>query len=92
MSKVTDCLLVSVSFTDENTGTLVVGKALGKSQAPYILNAFSGEEAHRLYEKLTIQNNPKLASQKVIEREVALLVDRYGKEAILNALSAMNNH
>lgn len=50
-----DTLLVSVDFSGEDTGVLVVGRK-EKNQAIKIVNAFAGVDAHALYERLvTVQ-------------------------------------
>lgn len=46
-----DTLLVSVDFSNEDTGVLVVGRKK-KDQAVEIVNAFAGADAHALYERL----------------------------------------
>lgn len=50
--KMNECLLVSVDFTNgKDVGVLIVGrKAPGKTAT--IINAFTGQEAFDLYEKL----------------------------------------
>lgn len=49
--KVNECLLVSVDFTkSEDTGVLIVGRQ--KNGEVTIINAFQGEEAFDIYEKL----------------------------------------
>lgn len=54
-----DTLLVSVDFSDEDTGVLIVGRKK-KDQAVEIVNAFSGADAHALYERLaTAQKKEK---------------------------------
>ena len=54
-SKIAEALIVSVSLSDNNTGVLVVGKkAPGKDVQ--VINAFQGEEAWNLYNKLTKKN------------------------------------
>ena len=49
--KITDCILVSVDFTKEGTGALIVGRKNAR-QNPDIINAFQGQEAWDLYQKL----------------------------------------
>ena len=49
--KITDCILVSVDFTKEDTGVLIVGRK-NTRQNPDIINAFQGQEAWDLYQKL----------------------------------------
>lgn len=49
--RVTDCILVSVDFTKEDTGVLIVGRK-NTRQNPDIINAFQGQEAWDLYQKL----------------------------------------
>lgn len=54
-----DTLLVSVDFSDEDTGVLIVGRKK-KDQAVEIVNAFAGADAHALYEHLiTAQKKEK---------------------------------
>ena len=54
-----DTLLVSVHFSSEDTGVLVVGRKK-KNQAIEIVNAFDGADAHALYERLvTVQKKEK---------------------------------
>lgn len=51
--QIVDCVLVSLSYTKSvDDATLVVGRKRFKKPAD-ILNAFQGEEAITLYEKLT---------------------------------------
>jgi hypothetical protein len=45
-------LLVGVDFTHGDTGVLIVGERLPGSRGTKIINAFQGEEARTLYEKL----------------------------------------
>ena len=54
MTNLSDTLLVSISFSDKDTGVLVVGRKR-KNQSIEIINAFQGEEALKLYKKLTTQ-------------------------------------
>lgn len=50
-----DTLLVSVDFSSEDTGVLIVGRK-EKNQTVKIVNAFAGADAHVLYERLvTVQ-------------------------------------
>ena len=49
--RVTDCILVSVDFTKEDPGVLIVGRK-NTRQNPDIINAFQGQEAWDLYQKL----------------------------------------
>lgn len=49
--KITDCILVSVDFNKENAGVLIVGRKNAR-QNPDIINAFQGQEAWDLYQKL----------------------------------------
>ena len=49
MANLSDTLLVSISFSDKDSGVLVVGR---KNQSVEIVNAFQGEEALKLYKKL----------------------------------------
>ena len=51
MTNLSDTLLVSISFSDKDTGVLVVGRKR-KYQSIEIINAFQGEEALDLYKKL----------------------------------------
>lgn len=51
MTNLSDTLLVSISFSDTDTGVLVVGRKR-KNQSIDIINAFQGEEALDLYKKL----------------------------------------
>lgn len=51
MTSLNDALLVSISFSDKDTGVLVVGRKR-KNQSVEIVNAFQGEEALELYKKL----------------------------------------
>lgn len=46
-----DTLLVSVDFSNEDTGVLIVGRKK-ENQAVEIVNAFAGADAHALYERL----------------------------------------
>ena len=54
MSNLSDTLLVSISFSDKDTGVLVVGRKR-KNQSIEIVNAFQGGEALELYKKLVTQ-------------------------------------
>lgn len=50
-----DALIVSVSFhPGADTGVLIVGRQK-KGEGMKIINAFQGEEARELYDKLTTQ-------------------------------------
>ena len=51
MTNLSDTLLVSISFSDKDTGVLVVGRQR-KNQSIDIVNAFQGDEALELYKKL----------------------------------------
>lgn len=51
MANLSDTLLVSISFSDKDTGVLVVGRKR-KNESIEIINAFQGEEALELYKKL----------------------------------------
>ena len=51
MTNLSDTLLVSISFSDKDTGVLVIGRKR-KNQSIDIVNAFQGEEALDLYNKL----------------------------------------
>ena len=51
MTNLSDTLLVSINFSDKDTGVLVVGRKR-KNQSVEIINAFQGEEALELYKKL----------------------------------------
>ena len=54
MTNLGDTLLVSISFSDKDTGVLVVGRKR-KNQSIEIVNAFQGGEALELYKKLVTQ-------------------------------------
>lgn len=54
MTSLSDTLLVSISFSDKDTGVLVVGRKR-KNQSIEIVNAFQGDEALELYKKLVAQ-------------------------------------
>ena len=54
MTNLSDTLLVSISFSDKDTGVLVVGRKRN-NQSIEIVNAFQGEEALELYKKLVTQ-------------------------------------
>ena len=59
MTNLSDTLLVSISFSDSDTGVLVVGRKR-KNQSVEIINAFQGKEALALYKKLiTKKENEK---------------------------------
>ena len=51
MTNLSDTLLVSISFSDKDTGVLVVGRKR-KNQSIEIVNAFQGDEALELYKTL----------------------------------------
>lgn len=51
MANLSDTLLVSISFSDKDSGVLVVGRKR-KNQSVEIVNAFQGKEALELYKKL----------------------------------------
>ena len=52
MLKINDTLLVSIDFSNRDTGVLLVGRKK-PNQAVEIVNAFQGEEAINLYKMLT---------------------------------------
>lgn len=54
MANLSDTLLVSTSFSDKDSGVLVVGRKR-KNQSVEIVNAFQGEEALELYKKLVMK-------------------------------------
>ena len=54
MTNLSDTLLVSISFSDQDTVVLVVGR-IRKNQSIEIINAFQGDEALELYKKLVTQ-------------------------------------
>ena len=54
MTNLSDTLLVSISFSDKDTGVLVIGRKR-KNQSIEIVNAFKGDEALELYKKLVTQ-------------------------------------
>ena len=54
MTNLSDTLLVSISFSDKDTGVLVVDRKR-KNQSIEIVNAFQGDEALELYKKLVTQ-------------------------------------
>ena len=58
MANLSDTLLVSISFSDKDTGALVVGRKR-KNQSIEIINAFQGEEALDLYKKLITKKGAK---------------------------------
>ena len=58
MTNLSDTLLVSISFSDKDTGVLVVGRKR-KNQSIDIINAFQGEEALDLYKKLITKKGEK---------------------------------
>ncbi len=51
MENKTEAVIVSINVTGDNA-VLVVGRQLGRG-VPSIINAFEGQEAIELYEKLT---------------------------------------
>ena len=51
MTNLSDTLLASISFSDKDTGVLIVGRKR-KNQSIEIVNAFQGDEALELYKKL----------------------------------------
>lgn len=51
MTNLSDTLLVSISFSNTDTGVLIVGRKR-KNQSIEIINAFQGDEALELYKKL----------------------------------------
>lgn len=54
MTNLSDTLLVSISFSDKDTGVFIVGRKR-KNQSIEIVNAFQGDEALELYKKLVTQ-------------------------------------
>ena len=54
MTNLSDTLLVSISFSDKDTGVLVVGRKRNNESID-IVNAFQGDEALELYKKLVTQ-------------------------------------
>lgn len=54
MVNLSDTLLVGISFSDKDTGVLVVGRKR-KNQSIEIINAFQGGEALELYKRLVTQ-------------------------------------
>ena len=54
MTNLSDTLLVSISFSAQDTGVLIVGRKR-KNQSIEIVNAFQGDEALELYKKLVTQ-------------------------------------
>lgn len=58
MTNLSDTLLVSISFSDKDTGVLIVGRKR-KNQSIDIINAFQGEEALDLYKKLVTKKEQK---------------------------------
>ena len=54
MTNLSDTLLVSISFSDKDTGVFIVGRKR-KNQSIEIVNAFQGDEALDLYKKLVTQ-------------------------------------
>ena len=58
-TKVNECLLVSVEFTQgEDAGVLIVGRQ--KNGKVDIVNAFHGQEAIDIYEKLITANKKEV--------------------------------
>lgn len=58
-TKVNECLLVSVEFTQgEDAGVLIVGRQ--KNGKVDIVNAFQGQEAIDIYEKLITVNKKEV--------------------------------
>ena len=51
MKYLSDSLLVGVDFSEKDKGVLIVGKKR-LNESVEIINAFQGEEARELYEKL----------------------------------------
>ena len=51
MSALSDTLLVGVDFSKKDNGVLIVGRKR-PNESVDIINAFQGEEAKELYEKL----------------------------------------
>ena len=51
MTNLSDTLLVSISFSNKDTGVLIVGRKR-TNQSIDIVNAFQGDEALELYKKL----------------------------------------
>lgn len=51
MKYLSDTLLIGVDFSEKDTGVLIVGKKR-LNESVEIINAFQGEEARELYEKL----------------------------------------
>lgn len=58
MTNLSDTLLVSISFSDKDTGVLVIGRKR-KNESIEIINAFQGEEALDLYKKLVTKKEQK---------------------------------
>lgn len=61
MTNLSDTLLVSISFSDKDTGVLVVGRKR-KNESIEIINAFQGEEALDLYKKLVTKKEQNYES------------------------------
>ena len=56
MSKnINESVVVSVSFSENGTGVLIVGKPQNNGKGMGIVNAFEGEEARKLWATLTIK-------------------------------------
>lgn len=61
MTNLSDTLLVSISFSDKDTGVLVIGRKR-KNESIDIVNAFQGEEALDLYKKLVTKKEQNYES------------------------------
>ena len=78
MDKLEDTLLVGISFSEKDTGVLIVGRKR-KDHGTDIVNAFQGEEALELYKKLItkkgeinngrIRFRPEYASKRTYKRQ-----------------------
>lgn len=55
---ISDTILVSIDFHNQDTGVLIVGRKR-PNQSVEIINAFQGEEALKLYEKLVTKKEKK---------------------------------
>ena len=55
---ISDTILVSIDFHNQDTGALIVGRKR-PNQSVEIINAFQGEEALKLYEKLVTKKGKK---------------------------------
>lgn len=51
MKHLSDVLLVGIDFSEKDTGVLIVGRKR-MNESVDIINAFQGDEARELYEKL----------------------------------------